>query len=238
MASCKGPGRFKVFTGGYRETTFPNGQGGWGHGREAEYYWAPCPACGIAHGGVTGVHVLLILLALVGLVLLALGIGVVVADIQEGDRSNFLGPEGAESLQEPSLDGLGEPSAWLLSDCGAGIMGACDLLREQNDSDSGRSDVDEYARTCGRRRILRAVAPECATQFADQGAIPAIAPPTDLGENSDLDLMAIRCFAGNFVMCDNLALESDPYRSYGTSCGGRNEDTQDRCDDLYAESIV
>jgi hypothetical protein len=49
-------------------------------------------------------------------------------------------------------------------------------------------------------------------------------PPTDLGDDAELNALAHQCFEGDMTACEDLYFSSpfdSPYEDYGVSCGGR-----------------
>jgi hypothetical protein len=74
-----------------------------------------------------------------------------------------------------------------------------------------------YGSTCGGRAPEQRG--ECLVYFLGEPA-----PPTDLGNDPDLDALAEDCFAEDWQACDDLYLMGDVgsfYEAYGLTCGGR-----------------
>ncbi len=67
-----------------------------------------------------------------------------------------------------------------------------------------------------------------------------LAAPEGLGEDQDLDLLAVGCFEGDFVACDDLYVNSpagSAYEQYALMCAGRNEPTGNCFSQHYVFSV-
>jgi hypothetical protein len=80
--------------------------------------------------------------------------------------------------------------------------------------------------------------PQTATSSTFETVIPptSLTPPSDLGQDPDLDFLAQLCFEGDFVSCDDLFVNSasgSAYEAYALTCAGRNP-PQGNCVSLHA----
>lgn len=127
-----------------------------------------------------------------------------------GDRHVPVAGGAAPTGGSPSLARLAET-------CGAvGGTEACDTLYRLA---GPGNDYADYAITCGYRN------PDTRPNAcAGYDGIPGGRPPTGVGGDPELDVLAQECFRARLSSCDELYASSDrgtSYETYAQTCGGR-----------------
>jgi predicted Ser/Thr protein kinase len=135
----------------------------------------------------------------------------------------------ASELPDPDASPAwtGDPELYSLGQqCFEGDVDACNSLYFAAPIDS----ADEtYGATCGGRN--EEVNGSCVVR-----ELPGAAPPGVLGEDPTLNALAEGCFNGDPESCDSLYSDSaidSAYETYGSTCGGRNEEVDGSCVERY-----
>ncbi len=137
-------------------------------------------------------------------------------------------PGSALPAPEDSPAWSGEPALYLLGQqCFEGALEACDSLYFDSPVDS----ADEaYGSTCGQRND------EVNGFCVERYQLPGAAPPGVLGDDPALNALTEGCANGDLNACDDLYSDSaidSAYETYGSTCGGRNEEVDGSCVERY-----